>query len=203
MAEINRIWDSPRELGSGAAMSGIGSTAIAVLGGFALATDVGVVAMAATLWRDLGLVLLSLAVAAFVIALLFVSESAQYAVTPDVRLDWTPEARHDAEILESERTFQRQDEWLLDKYATRISTSVMVGIVSTLVALGCLTQTVHRSWATLLAAAVLALAVLIVLANYFGVRCPALFPRPADWARYRQVPPKLSEDQRKMLEPPK
>ncbi len=202
MTDVNPIWDSPRELGSGAAMSGIGSTAIAVLGGFALTTEVGTLALTATLWRDVALVLLSAAVSSFVIALVFVSESAQYQVTPDVRLNWTPEARHDPQVLETERRLQRQDEWLLDKYAIRISVATLFGIVSTLVALGCLTQTVHRSWGTDLAAVLLVPAVAVVVLNHFRFKRAGLFPRPADWNEARTPPVALTADQRKMLEPP-
>ena len=147
--------------------------------------------------RQAALVLLSLALGTFVVGLILIGEASQYSATPDQRLAWRPEAKFNSETLERERISQREDEWLLDKYSKKVNICITSGIAATLLALMCLLLAVGVMLATMAAAAILVISIVVVIANGCGVRFRLLWPRPADYDR--ELPDKLTDEQRGML----
>lgn len=199
MSSESPIWDAPRELGSGPALSSIGGTPVAVLGGFAFSTEIQIVSQRPTFASDVAVVLLSLAVAAFIISLLWISEAGQYQVDPGVRLTWAPEARFQQQAIERVRLQQRQDEWLLDLYSRRIASANAIGIVATLAGVCFVLFAARHTWGVVVASLFLAASITFVFLDFLGKGGIRLFPRPADWRKSRKPPQPLTDEQRDML----
>ncbi|MEU1001373.1 hypothetical protein [Streptomyces tibetensis] len=175
------IWSWPRELNSGRALSSVGGTPIAILGGFSLTNAISAAReVDGGLWRELSIIFFGVAVTFFIAALLFIIIATAYASSPSERLDWAPEARQDKQKLETLRKFQYQDEWLLDNYSFRIELATIAGIVGTLAGLTCLLIAAYDNWSTRIIAIVMAATVIFVTMAYF--RWPQwLFPGPSNW----------------------
>jgi MFS family permease len=189
---VSRVWDSPRELGSVQSITAVGGTPISVLAGFSLTSAIMIASARGGVWRDVAVIFFAIAASAFILALSLIVDAINYAASPDIRLAYTPEAKVCEEVLQQQRKFQREDEWLLDIYNRHIVRSTTAGVVSSLLGLGAALLTARVSWGIIAGVVVLAVVTVVVALNFFN-KAGRLFPRPHHVPAPRRSPPPLDD----------
>jgi hypothetical protein len=189
---VTSVWDSPRELGSVQSITAVGGTPISVLAGFSLTSAIMAATAAGSVWRDIAVALFAAAAGAFILALSLIVEAISYAASPDIRLNYRPEARVSEDALQEERGLQREDEWLLDIYNRRIGWSTTAGVVGSLGGLAAALLTAHITWGVAVGVVVVLLVAAVVVLNQVG-KAGWLFPRPHHVPTTRRHPPPLDD----------
>jgi selenoprotein W-related protein len=113
-----------------------------------------------------------------VLALAFIATAEDYAVNPDDRLKFHPEARVSAEALDEERKWQRQDEFLVSLYSIRVGLCVLAGIATSLAGLSLVLFIGHWTVGSIIVAAAAGLVVVIHVYDHKRAGNWWLFPRP-------------------------
>ncbi|BDM70213.1 hypothetical protein HEK616_37000 [Streptomyces nigrescens] len=171
------VWKWARELNSDRAISTVGGTPIAILGGFSLSNAVVAANEPQGVWREIAIACFGVAVTFLICALLFILMATRYTSSPRERLEWEPEARWQSEKMEDIRRYQRQDKWLLERYFRNIAWATTIGIAGALLGMAALLVSSHISWAVIFVACLLSsCSALAVLANFQRPRW--IFPRP-------------------------
>jgi Ca2+/Na+ antiporter len=173
-----RVWRFSRELGSGSAMTFVGSGPLAILAGFALSATVSVSEHhGGGALRDVAVLLLAISVSSLVVTLIFVIKVQMYWATPSDRLGWRPEATVCESVLEEERKEQLRDYHVLVKYHNRVDRTFYFGLFSAMSGLATSILADSCSWGNEVGAILVYITAVAIVFCFFE-KPRRLFPSP-------------------------
>jgi len=195
-----QVWKHHDPVGKFAMVQGMGGVVAPLLAGFSLAT---IAVLVTTGWlnaskpssdgpphADLAVAALAVAATSFLLTMEFTFIASRYATTPAERMDWTPEAALDRDVLQAARVAQAMDRVLADSFAYRARWLYNGGLMFFLAGLGVIA--VPQRWTPPLVVAV-SVAFLALIFEVWAV----LLKWPRRWhaaifPAYRQVRARIS-----------